>query len=194
MSALTAAKLFYAVRLHFNNKKYNAVKFKFKTGVSFVSDTELRTFHLLDKKYKKEILQFYIPNLYENSCLWICDLLYDECHDVYIKHKRFQESLSYNFKNELQWLWSQDINTLIKIKKDLPVLMIYTLQKKISIDTLLMLESVLKFKDYWDKKLQDNIVWEDFSEKMIKYRAFMKIDVDKVKNIMKEVHTETYNA
>jgi len=186
MSALASARLFHAIRLHFNNEKYNAIKFKYKTNVSFVSDAHLAIFKLIHKKYKREIVEFYATNLYENSCCWVQDLLSDECEEVYLSYKRYHQAQSYNFKNELLSLDS-NLNDLLKIKNGIPVILKYTLQKKISVDTLLMMEKALQFYKYWDEKLKDDLVWKDFMHKSLKYSYFIKCDQQKVLKIMKEV-------
>ena len=70
--------------------------------------------------------------------------------------------------------------------KDFPILMRLVMQKKVSLETLLILDYILNFIEVWNKKIQDELIWKSFRLRCIKYKPFLKIDMEKMKNILKE--------
>ena len=59
------------------------------------------------------------------------------------------------------------------------------LQKKLSLETMIILNSILNYKKQFDEKLLDP-VWEFVSMRIEKYSPFLHIDRDKFKSILKE--------
>jgi hypothetical protein len=59
------------------------------------------------------------------------------------------------------------------------------LQGHISIETLIILDRILAFKNNFDKKLNDP-VWETVSKTMRKYDPFLNIDIFKFRKILKD--------
>jgi hypothetical protein len=123
----------------------------------------------------------------ENPKIWVNDLLSEESDDVYRTFLNKKESLTYSFKNDIICLFeeTENLNDLILVNKDFPVLMKRTMQKRINIETLLIMNSILKFFFMWDNNIKDEIVWKDFRLKCIKYFPFIKFDKDKMKEILK---------
>ena len=60
------------------------------------------------------------------------------------------------------------------------------LQNNVSLETLLILNRILGFKNNFDKKLKDP-VWKFISMRMKKYDAFLHIDIFQYKRTLKEV-------
>lgn len=187
MNGNDAANLYNAIKLHFNSEKYNAVTYRFKTKSKFVPENQFFIFQKLGKLYGKDLIHFYVSNLSENPKLWVMDLLSDECASKYINWKKRNDSLSYVYKNEIGLLLDEySLNELIKVKGTYPVLMTKVMQEFVSLDTLLLTDSILQFFDTWNKKIKERIIWEPFMMKCDKYRAFMNIDLPKFKKILKE--------
>jgi hypothetical protein len=59
------------------------------------------------------------------------------------------------------------------------------LQKKLSLETMIILNNILNYKSHFDKKLKDP-VWEFISMRIEKYSPFLHIDNNKFKQILKE--------
>jgi hypothetical protein len=49
---------------------------------------------------------------------------------------------------------------------------------------MLILDAINKYLSYWDKALADDFFWKEERRKLIKYRPFLEIDVDKYEVIM----------
>ena len=60
------------------------------------------------------------------------------------------------------------------------------LRGNVSIETMVILNQILGYKDDWDKQLKDP-VWESVSMKIRKYSPFLNIDVFRYKKILKQV-------
>jgi hypothetical protein len=67
-----------------------------------------------------------------------------------------------------------------------PVLMHLVQLKQVSLETLCILNDIMKFFPMWDKKIDDDIVWPDFKMKCEKYTPFLNYDKVKFKAILKE--------
>ena len=60
------------------------------------------------------------------------------------------------------------------------------LRKNISIETLVILDKILGFRENFDSHLKDP-VWETVSMRIKKYSPFLNIDVQRYKKILKQV-------
>ena len=65
-----------------------------------------------------------------------------------------------------------------------PILRNY-LGGKISLETLVISDSVFEYRKDFDQRLNDP-VWETVSKKIKKYKPFLNIDVPKYKKILKQ--------
>ena len=78
-------------------------------------------------------------------------------------------------------------NLLIVVKdNDHPILFKLFLQNKIKIESLIILDHILGFVKYWDARL-DDIVWDDKKRLLNNYKSFVHFDIDKCKQLVKEV-------
>ena len=60
------------------------------------------------------------------------------------------------------------------------------LRGNVSIETMVILDGILGYKNRWDKSLTDP-VWETVSMRMKKYSPFLNINVPHYKKILREV-------
>lgn len=190
MSSLSVANLYYSLRLHFNDERYDAIKYQFKIKNKFIPNNYIYIFDKLDKKYKKEILYFYVSNFIINPSIWINDLLLEESDDNYKKWLRKYESLTYHFKSDILDIMNDydNLNEVLVIKDTYPILLTRVFQGKTSIETLLMLNSCLKFLGNWDKKLKDDITWSPFFFKCKRYYRFLRFNKEGVMIYLKEIN------
>ena len=186
--SIEAGKLYNALKLHFNSEEYDYIKYNGKTRIKFIPQPQLYAFQKLNSRYGDELKNFYIANLLENPNVWIFDLLNQECDDIYKSWKKNQESLGYNFKNDISILMEseEDFNNFFKVNKNFPPLMKMVQQKKINLETLLILDDILKFIDKWNKQIQEEFIWSAFRLKCIKYKPFLIFDKKKMIKALKE--------
>jgi hypothetical protein len=140
-------------------------------------------------KTEEEIKNFFVANF--ASCddpqtLWIGEIIKNGEQNYKNWQKKLQ-SLTYIFKEELDVIFSDgDFVSNFKVigSKHPRIIKLY-LSGKVSLETLVILNRVLKYKSNYDKNLIDPI-WEFTSMKIEKYSPFIHIDMDKYKNIIKE--------
>ena len=70
------------------------------------------------------------------------------------------------------------------------VLQLY-LANKLSIESMLATNRVLKYIPMWDKKIEEQFIWPDISKRLKKYDSFLRLDTNKIEGIMKEVFHES---
>ena len=131
---------------------------------------------------------------------YIIDMVDDLENSVstYNRWKGRMERLSYIFKND-----NKNIKALLKAKelkfKDLfatdehkfPILSRLAMEKKITYETYVMMDNILKFSDGFDKVYlgDGNHVWNEFSLRMRKYKIFFEgVKIDKFKHILQEIY------
>jgi hypothetical protein len=140
------------------------------------------------QKTDEEIINFFVSNF--SSCddpqsLWIGEII-KEGEDNYKNWMRRTQSLSYIFKDEVSIFNSQNFDEMFKIEGNRhPKILKEFLQKKLSLETMIILNNILGYKNRFDKKLQDP-VWEFVSMRIEKYSPFLHIDGNKFKSILKE--------
>jgi len=194
-----AYKTYLALKRHFTSD-YDYFKYhgKVRAGVeSFLKRNDKFFFRKLAKKYDdKELVDFFVSNFIVSDN-WIGNLISQESEDNYVRFKKRRESLSYHFDTELRWLVDHCRNHDLELNKLLlvednnhPLLLKFLLQKKISIDTIIIMDSVLNFLHHWDKNL-DDIVWEEKKRLITKYNKFLTYDPFVYRKKLKEIINES---
>jgi len=196
-----AYKTYLALKRHFTSDydyfKYNG---KVRAGVeSFLKRNDKFFFRKLAKKYdEKELVDFFVSNFIVSDN-WIGNLISQESEDNYVRFKKRRESLSYHFDTELRWLVDHcrdhdlELNKLLLVENNNhPLLLKFLLQKKISIDTIIIMDSVLNFLHHWGKNL-DDIVWEEKKRLIIKYNKFLTYDPFVYRKKLKEIINESWS-
>lgn len=197
MSPYDCYIVFLALKQHFVRPSYDIIKYNWKTRASLTSFHKRtdRYFYerLSRKKNESEIKNFFIANFVnaENpNSVYIAELLRDG-EDVYVQWMKRIQSLSYNFKNEISSLFSQEnFNSVIICRNNQHSTLIRKyLQKSISLETLVILEKILHYAKDYDKVLDDP-VWDSLRLKILKYSSLLNIDIKKYSSILKEILCE----
>lgn len=172
--------MYLALRQHFTRKTYDYFKYNGKVKTSQDHFSKRRDKYYFAKLAKHEDLQgFLVANFLESPNQWIGDLLKNPVtNDTYLDWKKRQQSLLYQFQNHILLLPS--IKEAIVCKDgNLPLVITLFLQRKISIETLVILTDCLGCHAYWSKELKDNVIWSDWIGILIKkYKPFLKYDRD----------------
>lgn len=194
-----AYKTYLALKQHFTSDydyfKYNG---KVRANVeSFLKRRDKFFFRKLSKKYTKdELVNFFVSN-FVISDNWIGNLISQESEDNYVQFKKRMESLGYTVRNELHFLFDYcrdrdlDFNKLLLVEDgNHPLLLKLWLQKKVSIETIIIMDDILRFTRYWNVKL-DDIVWEEKKRLISKYRKFLNYDLFHYRKMIKEMIHES---
>lgn len=188
-----AFAVFHALKLHFTSK-YDFVKYNGKCNIgkdAFMLRKDKFYFYKLSRKYKKEeLFGYYISNILVNPKLWAGDLLNEEAESVYKSWLKWQQSISYNFENDLR-------NALDSVNKpdellkvvdgDYPLLYNLYVQRDVNLESIVILNDFMNFLPMWKNKVSDDIIFPDFITKCEKYKPFVNFDKAKMLRIIKKI-------
>lgn len=175
-----AYTLYLGIKLHFYSKDYDFVKYngKVKSDInSFLKRKDKYHFGKLYRTYKNELQDFYIANLSLKD-KWAGDLLDNECEKVYKEWKKRNQKLSYMFSTEVSdLLRKRTIQKVLEVKNGQhPILLKEFLAKKISLETICIMDEIIGFTKDWDRLISEKVVYPDVMLKINKYKSFISYD------------------
>ena len=178
-----AYTLYLGIKLHFYSNDYDFVKYngKVKADIkSFLKRKDKYHFGKLHRTHKQELQDFYIANLSKKD-LWAGDLLSEECVKVYKEWKKNNQKLSYLFETEVSdLLRKKDIQKVLEVKNGQhPILLKEFMAKKVSLETICIMDEIVGFTKDWDRMISERIVYPEIHNKINKYKSF--VDFDRVK-------------
>jgi hypothetical protein len=187
--------LYQSIKLHFTTDSYDYHKYGGKSKISvdaFENRKDKYFFYKLSRKItdKDELVNYLVANFVKDENCWIGTLLEQSAVDSYRERQKVLQSLSYNFENDCDKVFSdvENPNDVIKIVDgDYPTLLTMTLQNKIEIETLCVLNRLLKFFGLWNRDISDTIRWPQYHRKLVKYTPFIQFDETRYKKILKKV-------
>ena len=193
MEAFDAYKIYMALKAHFNSD-YDFNKYGGKTTVtkqSYLKRKDKFFFGRVARKYKEQVKDFFISNFLVKEKGYIGS--FNE--DNYLSWRKRVESLRYNFQQDMDILVNQvnDFNSLfklsfvldnIKINGQHPILLRNYLANRISVETMVILMSLLEFDKDWDKKIQENVIWPSHKKRLNNYGGLLTFDKSYYKMIL----------
>ena len=185
MEAFDAYQHYLSMKLHFERDAYDYFKYNGKTNATFSAFEKRKDgFHftkLTRKLSDDQIVEYYVANFIRGK-KWIGD--FDKRN--WTQHKKVIQSVEYNFENDFEKLLTNAEKFDILFKCDNgnhPKLVKAYLGKKISIETLVILEKLLQYRQKFDKQIIDPYVWPEVSQLMRKYEPFLKVNIKKCNDI-----------
>lgn len=189
MDPFDSYKLYNALKLHFETDSYDAVKYNYKSNVTpqaFFKRKDKYFFAKLAKNYEKDLLTYYVSN-FKNGVGYVGDMLNEDGEKNYLNHKRIQESIHRVFSIDINKLSEQERKFdqfFMSCHGQLPLVIKLWLQEEISLETVVILDSMLGFVERESDKITDTIIWPDTKRKIHKYRPFVNFNVDKCKTLL----------
>ena len=184
MTDYEAYQNYLAMKLHFGGN-YDFHKYNGKVSAtleSFEKRKDKYKFARLSKKLSDpQILDFYLANFIRGK-EWIGD--FDEKN--WMNHKKIVQSLQYFYENDLEKLLtsSDNFDIIFKCKDgNHPKLIKAYLGKKITLETLVILEKVLQYRKVFDKDITEKFIWPKVSKLIGKYEPFMQVSARKYRMI-----------
>ena len=178
---------FTAMKMHFNNPKYDALKYNFKVNASPSSFNNRRDkwfYHKLSNK--QDVDGLIISNLLEKPDLWVGELFEPSGEEIYNEWAKRQQSLTYMFSGEIKRLDDDFNSNFISDNGQHPHLLTLHRRKKISIETMVILNDILNFVPKWNKTINDSVVWPKICLSLTKYKPFINYDAQKCKKILRD--------
>jgi len=183
MSAFEAYKEYVALKNHFTKIDYDYHRYNGKLRLKIDSFNKRKDKIFFEKIAKKvNVHEFLIANFVLNPKLWIRDLAYSKtAEDTYQSWKKRQQSLTYNFKN--------DLNKIKDEPKDHhhPAAIRLFLGNEISLESLCLFVALTGTLKRWDERLIYDPVWEDLRLRITKYTPFLKYDTEKLRKIVLDI-------
>lgn len=185
MTPYRAYHLYNSVKQHFSRWDYDCFKYNFKTNASVKSFERRNDKYWFQKLAKHEApAQLIVSNIVAGASSWVKDLLTDEAETIYKSWNKRQQSITYNFKNECSIL-EENFNDYFIVKQgQWPIFYKLYKQGAVSPETLLMVDSVVKFLSHWNSNIQDETIWPEDYIILEKYKSFIKFDENKVRKIL----------
>lgn len=193
MEAWEAYQMYLGLKLHFTTD-YDYTRYGGKTSAtkaSFLKRKDRSFFARVAKKYDDKALDYYVSNFVKSPKGWLGD--FKEEH--YLEWSKNKQALTYNFITDMSFLFTivDDFDSIFSCQKGQhPVLLKNFLAKRISVETMVILQGLLNYVKQWDKELQDDLVWPDSRRLIVKYGAFLKYNEQKCKTQLLKLIKETF--
>lgn len=186
MTAFEVYAMYVALKQHFKNKTYDYFKYQGKVKIT-VESFEARN----DKNFFRKLAKYKDPFLFlaynlAHSDAWIGEIVVnEESTAIYRKHLKIRQSLTYEFEKDLRKFDS--IKSAIETDgTHHPLLIRKFLGSEISLETLVIMVSVLRPVAYWKRLLPNDPILADVLFKIDKYKEFVPFDRNKFKQLIKE--------
>tara|TARA_Y100000590_G_scaffold453725_1_gene599292 strand:- start:419 stop:1000 length:582 start_codon:yes stop_codon:yes gene_type:complete len=182
MEPIDVYMLYCALKAHFSKSNYDYFKYEGKTRIkrdSFFKRKDRFFFARLSKKYKEyeDIKNYLVANFVSSPDGYVARFN-DKVYEDWLYRK---QNFYIIFTDEMRPLVS-NFQPLFEIKSsNHPKLLQEYLGKRISIETLIILESLVSFVDNWNKEMAGDFIWDDIKKLMNNYKGFLTIDVRKYK-------------
>jgi len=193
MTDFEAYRQFLALKLHFTSEHYDYFKYNGKhnaTMASFEKRTDKRFFKKLVRK-NINITEYYVANLV-NGKEWISQFEDSVWKDWLSR----SQSIEYNFINEAEKLLTSAGNFDIIFNCDEgthPKLLKAYLAKKISLETLVILDRLVRYRRVFDREIDESYIWPKVIMLIQKYEPFVKVNIVKCRRMLIEKTREFIN-
>lgn len=183
---------YLALKNHFTVDNYDYFRYNGKVKSKYSSFENRRDRYYFEKlSRKKNPHLILLSNIQDDPDRWIGDIVSNE--ENYLKWKKRNTNQLYNFCEEIKTLFP-NIEEKFEVKGDYPELLKLMQQGQISKETVIILNEILRFTSYWNKKIKDEIVWPKIFFNLKKYSAFLNVDRYKYKDhLIKIVKDNTYD-
>lgn len=175
---------YLALKRHFTST-YDYFKYNGKVkanAMSFENRKDKFFFYKLSKK--KEAKDLILANMLDNPNQWIGELVNDDAESIYKDWLKRKQSLTYQFKSDINELEDDFNDNFIVNDGQHPRLLRLFSMNRISLETLVILCDITGCMPYWEKKITDKIVFPDINRLVRKYRPFLDYDKAKLKKIL----------
>jgi len=191
-------KVYLAIKLHFTTESYDYHKYEGQVNCkldTFTKRNDRYFFHKLSTRYSKDdILDFFVSNFLIDSNKWIGNLTRNDGKDVYLDWKKRKESFDYYFRNDCVSILNDFNARNLSFDNGFhvysgqhPRFLQLVLSKKISYETAVVFNNTIQFSNQWDRQINEKVVWPVQSQRLKKYKAFVKYNETAIKIILKEI-------
>lgn len=185
MRPFEAFKTFRALKLHFTNEQYDYFYYCGKTRANIQQFEKSR-----DKYWYSKLaghhspLDLMVAGFVYGNVSWIRDIFESDCEAHLLEMQKRKQSLSYLFQQDLNQI--DDLVEVCKVNGNMTPKLL-TMQRRgiIMLESLVILNDVLKMFTYWDEKITDTVLWPSERLKALKYRSFLDYDRSFYRSLVK---------
>ena len=184
---------YLSLKQHFNREEYDYFKFKGRVRAnesSFEKRKDRHHFVRLSKIYKdEELTKFLVSNFVKTKDMWVGNITSPVGRDNYIAWKAKIQSLPYVFENEVGSLFEENekFNIIFDVEDGQhPPMLRYVFGEEVSLETFIILDSILHFIPDFNEKIQETVIWPDLYSMCIKYEPFLNVKKQKYVDILKK--------
>ena len=184
---------YLSLKQHFNREEYDYFKFRGRVRAnesSFEKRKDRHHFVRLSKIYKdEELTKFLVSNFIKTKDVWVGNITSPIGRDNYIAWKAKIQSLPYVFENEVGSLFEENekFNIIFDVEDGQhPPMLRYVFGEEVSLETFIILDSILHFIPDFNEKIQETVIWPDLYSMCIKYEPFLNVKKQKYVDILKK--------
>ena len=176
MEPIDVYLMYCAMKAHFSRKDYDFLTYKGKSRVprdSFFKRKDRVFFVKLSKKYsEKDLKNYFVANFIVEKQGYIANF-----NDENYEHWKEKRNNFYDIFTEEIRPFVKDFNPIFKVKNsEHPFLLKEYLGKRVSLETLVILDELIGFSKNWDRNLAEDYMWYDINKLMKNYKRFLTID------------------
>ena len=185
------------MKQHFSKPKFDFFQYDGKVKASEKKYQERNDFYFFERLARKltaiEVKEYLLSNFVyatNPAKVWIGDIQRNG-KENWVKWQKRNQSLRYSIEQDLNKIIAymekhqHTFNEMFSVDRGHPPLLRMFIRDDISLETVIILDMVLKFMVRWDTKLDDPI-WNPLSLKIKKYKPFLSIPVASYRDLMKE--------
>ena len=191
-----AYKIYLALKSHFTSD-YDYFKYHGKMRVkeeSFLKRRDKFFFEKIERRYKKELVPFFVSNLIKEDNAWSGSLATDQAEQTFNEWKKKTQSLRYVFKEEMGKVRALMDHNDLQFDElfdcgdgQHPAILKLLISEDISIESFVILDQVLSFAKRINRILLDDFTWIVYYKKVIKYSRFIEVDKKEYRMILKDI-------
>lgn len=191
-----AYKIYLALKSHFTSD-YDYFKYHGKMRVkeeSFLKRRDKFFFEKIERRYKKELVPFFVSNLIKEDNAWSGSLATDQAEQTFNEWKKKTQSLRYVFKEDMGKVRALMDHNDLQFDElfdcgdgQHPAILKLLISEDISIESFVILDQVLSFTKRINTILLDDFTWIVYYKKVIKYSRFIEVDKKEYRMILKDI-------
>ena len=179
MEPIDVYLMYCAMKAHFSKSNYDYVKYDGKTKVSrdsFWKRKDRYFFVKISKKYD-DPKDYFLANFIRDRKGYIANFSDENYESWKLKRQGFFDEFvveMHPLVKEFEPLFNCEGSSHPKLLREY-------LGKRVSLETMIILDELVEFSDKWDNEMSDDIVWPDVKKLMKDYQRFLTIDKNKYK-------------
>ena len=190
-------KIFHSIKAHFTTDydyfKYSG-GFRLPSPQKFEASRDHYSYVRLAKKYNAENYHdLVLSNILKKPDFYSREMLSDESRETLLEYQKRIQALPYNFREDIRRLLEVcekeniTMDDLLKVSDGgHPPLLNQYKWKVISLETLVILNDLLRFFGHWNRNIKDNIIWPKIHHKCVKYLPFIHYNKTEFMTILKK--------